>query len=508
MEGKLFWLVPEAWGFEREPLSVTDAVTKSEGPPDIRVDNDVPVDSNVHEEEILAVWLVVVTVEFKLTIELGDNRDIVPRETLVLLVVEEVVDVVVLVVVVVVVFDLLVLTNDDVTNGLVDTEDSDAVIDGAIMTDAGEKLVINEEAAKVESPLDEEAEMTGVLIMTLEPNLTGRDPTKTPPGVFGAMMRNLCTPPAEDLEAAINWMFWVDSSDLTDPVWKIGAGVASGSSVLIITPGGRGYFFSSRRRLAARFSGDKDFSVLGFLWGRRLLLAASLVRGLVNAEVPSVAIRAVDPVALQPGTMIRKHLAFDEDEELDAKIWTAAEELATVTTAWVTAAAVVDLEADISDAKVWLCLAAEVTADDVADADLEITDAEVVADETVDGNEVKKFVIGCMIDETLPEVALGVAHEAADMLVVAVVTEDVFDVWALMFIIRLVEEEIEVVIGSADGSRWIVDDGDLPGKVTLTGRLGTAKAAAAGVKLFVVTGSWDKSGGLMGKAPPLGWYNM
>lgn len=41
-----------------------------------------------------------------------------------------------------------------------------------------------------------------------------------------------------------------------------------------------------------------------------MLLAESLVRGLLKAEVPKVAMRAVDPAAvLQPGTMMRKHLA-------------------------------------------------------------------------------------------------------------------------------------------------------------------------------------------------------
>lgn len=91
----------------------------------------------------------------------------------------------------------------------------------------------------------------------------------------------------------------------------------SRGSVLMTTPGGNGYFFSSRRRLAALFSGDISLSTLCLRWGRRVLLADSLVRGLLKAEVPKVAMRAVDPAALQPGTMMRKHLA-PETEALGA----------------------------------------------------------------------------------------------------------------------------------------------------------------------------------------------
>lgn len=81
----------------------------------------------------------------------------------------------------------------------------------------------------------------------------------------GLIIRMLETP-VPDLEAESKCIF-CGSRDLdpaTDVISGDDFGMLSNGSVLITTPGGRGYFFSSFLRLAARSSGDISWSELHF----------------------------------------------------------------------------------------------------------------------------------------------------------------------------------------------------------------------------------------------------
>lgn len=119
----------------------------------------------------------------------GESRDIVPREAVLT---EEVV------VVVTAVFRLA-----EETNGVFTVTEDDEL--GEINDETDDVICSDKEAD--DCGRDKGGAIIGALMITLEPSLTGRDPTTTP-GALGEMIRNLCTPLTPDLEAAvINWMF-------------------------------------------------------------------------------------------------------------------------------------------------------------------------------------------------------------------------------------------------------------------------------------------------------------
>lgn len=122
----------------------------------------------------------------------GESRDIVPLETVLR-------DVLTEVVVVVVVAEVSRLAEE--------TEDMFTEDDELSEVDDEADVVISSEVEADDSGLQEGGEITGALMITFEPNLTGRDPNTTPE-VLGEIIRNLCTPltPALD-DAVINWIF-------------------------------------------------------------------------------------------------------------------------------------------------------------------------------------------------------------------------------------------------------------------------------------------------------------